>query len=51
MNDTEYCHLRKNAYGLSACSDCPISCPISSNNSNLLENAKCVMAEYEKKLG
>ena len=46
----EICHLRKTAYGLSACRNCPISCAVSQDNLNRLENVECLIEEYSRKL-
>jgi hypothetical protein len=37
------CHLRKIAYGLSACHNCPVSCPVSQDNLNRLSIIETIL--------
>jgi len=34
ITDEEYCRLRKIAYGLFGCHNCPINCAVKENNGN-----------------
>jgi len=48
--EREICHLRQKAYGFSACRNCPISCAVSQDNLNRLENLESLIEEYSEKL-
>jgi hypothetical protein len=43
IDEEAICHLRKVAYGLSACRNCPLSCPISQDNLNRLSNIETIL--------
>ena len=49
--EKQICNLRKQLYGLTACTNCPIDCPTSSHNTNQAENVKTVLEELETKYG
>jgi hypothetical protein len=43
------CDTRKKIYGLTACTKCPVSCSVSSENSNQAENLQTTLAALELK--
>jgi len=45
------CRLRKLAYGLRGCEDCPIACPVQSENLNRMKNVETNMVEVADQLG
>jgi hypothetical protein len=43
IDEETICHLRKTAYGLNACHNCPLSCPVSQDNLNRLSNIETIL--------
>jgi len=42
------CAVRRTAYGLFGCHNCPIACPMQSDNLNRFENLNSQIPEHEK---
>jgi len=49
VDPEEYCRVRKQAYGFSGCHNCPIACPLQSNNLNELANIESEWIKEEDK--
>ena len=49
MKPEDYCRLRKIAYGLFGCHNCPISCTVRENNLNELANIESDMIQEQDK--
>jgi len=49
IDSEEYCRLRKRAYGLFGCHNCPVRCPVRENNLNELANIESDMIQEKDK--